>query len=277
MKQPLRPVLVTDLFPELLERLLSLLAGLPPSSWALPTACTGWLVHDVALHLLGDDLGLLSRRRDGHRLPSPPVEDWDSLVALINRLNAGWLSAARRISPPLTIDLLRFSGEQVNELFRSLDPFSMGGPVSWAGPEPAPVWLDVAREYTERWHHQQHIREAVGKPGMSSPRYLKPVLETFLRALPHSLRAERAAEGACLHLAIRGPAGGSYCLERQSAAWALFTNCQASPLASVTIGEDDAWRLFTKGLSPDQVRGGVQLSGDESMAQRVLQAVAIIA
>ncbi len=52
------------------------------------------------------------------------------------------------------------TGEQTNAYFQRVDPFAMGGPVSWAGPEPAPVWLDVAREFTERWHHQQHIRAA---------------------------------------------------------------------------------------------------------------------
>ena len=36
--------------------------------------------------------------------------------------------------------------------------------VNWAGPEPAPIWLDPAREYTERWVHQQHIRDAVRNP-----------------------------------------------------------------------------------------------------------------
>jgi hypothetical protein len=36
------------------------------------------------------------------------------------------------------------------------------------------VWLDIAREYTERWHHQ-HIRDAVGKPGLKGRVYTSSV------------------------------------------------------------------------------------------------------
>ena len=52
-------------------------------------------------------------------------------------------------------------------------------PIDWAGPEPAPIWLHVAREYTERWVHQQHIRDAVGRPGLNERRWLGPVLESL--------------------------------------------------------------------------------------------------
>ena len=34
--------------------------------------------------------------------------------------------------------------------------------VAWAGEERSPAWFDVARELTERWHHQAHIRLATG-------------------------------------------------------------------------------------------------------------------
>jgi hypothetical protein len=55
-------------------------------------------------------------------------------------------------------------GPIVDAYFASLDLDSLGGPVSWAGPEAAPVWFGVAREYTERRHHQQQIRDATGRP-----------------------------------------------------------------------------------------------------------------
>ncbi|HEX3202686.1 MAG TPA: hypothetical protein VHW42_12245 [Actinomycetes bacterium] len=42
-------------------------------------------------------------------------------------------------------------------------------PVSWVGPDPAPNWLDVAREYSERWTHQQQIRDAAEIPGRDGP------------------------------------------------------------------------------------------------------------
>jgi hypothetical protein len=44
--------------------LLDLLGGLDPSGWQAPTECPAWSVKGIALHLLGDDLSLLSRQRD---------------------------------------------------------------------------------------------------------------------------------------------------------------------------------------------------------------------
>src|SRR5215216_3721459 len=139
--QQAEPIIVIDRFPELLDALLVLLGALDADDWARPTACAGWSVKDVALHLLGDDVGMLSRGRDGYNAINSPINSWDELVALLNGLNAQWVQAARRMSPRLLCELLRFTGEQVCDHFRSLDPYALGGPVSWAGNAPAPVWL----------------------------------------------------------------------------------------------------------------------------------------
>jgi hypothetical protein len=56
--------------------------------------------------------------------------------------------------------------------------------------------LELAREYTERWLHQQHIRDAVGAPGQTDPRFLAPVLATFAHAFPVALRRVTAAASA---------------------------------------------------------------------------------
>ena len=69
-----RPVLVADLFEPLLASLLDLLGSLSPEEWTTPNACGAWSVHEVALHLLGDDIGILSRQRDGYRLSGPSLD-----------------------------------------------------------------------------------------------------------------------------------------------------------------------------------------------------------
>ena len=108
------------------------LSGLYEEEWSKPTACSGWSVKDVALHLLGIEVGNLSGRRDGHTLGVSPA-GWDELVALIDEWNQEWVRVARRISPRLLIDLLRSTGEQTHEYFGSLDPYIMGGVVAWVG------------------------------------------------------------------------------------------------------------------------------------------------
>ena len=184
--QPPHPLVVLDLFADDRTALLSLLAALNADDWEQATTCDGWSVKDVASHILGSDLANLSRRRDGYQGDAPaPGQD---LVSFLNGSNDIWMHAARRLSPRVVYDLLAAAGPPLFDYFASLDLLALGAPVSWAGPAPAPVWLDVAREYTERWHHQQHIRDAVGQPGQTDPRFLHSVLATFAYALPATIR-----------------------------------------------------------------------------------------
>jgi uncharacterized protein (TIGR03083 family) len=270
-------MVVTHLFPELLEHLLALLSGLSAQDWQQPTACAGWSVKDVALHLLGGDAGILSRKRDQFSPATRSIRNTGELVALVNDLNASWLQATQRLSPRLLCDLLRFMGSQVCEYFQSLDPHALGGPISWAGPEPAPVWLDLAREYTERWHHQQHIRDAVGQPGLKGSRYLAPALDAFVRALPYTYRHAAALDGALMTLTISGESGGQWSLLREQGSWRLYLEVAREPDAMVVIDEDNAWRLFTKGMDRPEAQARVAILGDRSLGLHVLDMVSIIA
>jgi hypothetical protein len=152
-----------------------------------------------------------------------------------------------------------------------------GEAVSWAGLRSAPVWLDVAREYTERWHHQQHIRDAVGKPGLTSRHFMGPVLAAFVYALPPAFRHVDAPDRTTVHLHIEGEAGGDWALVREGVGWTLYAGVPDAPQARADIGQDTAWRLFTKGITPDQAENAVALTGDRQLGRQVLQAVAIIA
>jgi len=220
MKSPDKIILV-DRFAPLRARLLTLLTDLDEDDWARPTAAPRWSVKDVAAHLLGADIAILSGKRDGFRLHQN-IESYDQLVELVDRLNAEWVLAARRMSPRLLREFLAFSGPEVEACFASLDPMRMGGPVSWAGPDPAPVWFDLAREFTERWHHQQQIRDATGRPPLYNPYFLSPALDTFVRALPHAFRNAMAPVGTVVRFEISGDAGGVWFLHRAEEAWNLF-------------------------------------------------------
>jgi uncharacterized protein (TIGR03083 family) len=183
MKWP-ADIAVVDRFAALRTELLTLLAGLCEDDGARPTAAPRWSVKDVAAHLLSGDIGILSRARDRF-LPSGAMAGaYSELVNLVDRLNEEWIVASRRMSPRLILESLASTGPRVEAYFSSLDLIAVGGPVSWAGPDPAPVWFDVAREFTERWHHQQQIRDATSRPSLYDPYFFSPVLDTFVRALP---------------------------------------------------------------------------------------------
>lgn len=275
MKHP-APIIVADLFPETLDALIELLTGLSEDEWEKPTAAGSWTVKEIAQHLLGGDMGVLSRKRDRYLFSGSPIKDWDELVALINELNAVWVKATSRLSPRLLCDLLRLTGDQISEYYQSLDPFSMGDPVDWAGAGPAPVWLDLAREYTERWHHQQQIRDAVGKPGHKEPRYMRPVIDAFVRALPRTYRNVEAEDAALVKLTITGQSGGSWFILREGGQWNLYLDVEREPVAEVAIDEDTAWRLFTKGVKRDEARKKASIRGDQSLGAKALEMISII-
>jgi len=274
--------MVVDLLPRERQALLELLAQLDDQAWRAPTICRGWSVHDIALHLLGDDLGGLSWRRDRFTSSTaerpPDAGDWAGLVAFVNRRNHQWVEGARQLSPRVLCELLAISGELTAQHFASLDPHAAGVPVSWAGTEPAPNWLDIAREYTERWTHQQQIRDAVEQPGLTGPKLLAPVLATLVRALPRTFQEVRAAPGATVEVAVTGPAGGAWHLERGPERWTLHDGPAPTDAATACVRLDagHAWRMLTKGIDPDQARRAATTTGDPALADRVSDAVAII-
>ena len=274
------PIPTLHLFPGERAALLDLLTGLTPEEWGRPTACPGWSVQDIAAHLLADDVGRLSGGRDGHDNPDfaagLDISTLPGLIAAIDRQNALWVEAMRRASPPVLIDLLRLTGEQTASYFATLDLDAIGGPVDWVGPEPAPVWLDLAREYTERWVHQQQIRDATGCPGLQEPAWFAPVLAAFVLGLPRAL-GDAGRPGETVLLTITGEAGGQWLARRGEAGWVLQSALDDTPTAAVTLDQDSAWRLFTRGISPQRARQVARLSGDPELTARALETVSILA
>ncbi len=268
---------MVHLFPDLLTGLLDLLPALSPEEWAKPIPRKSWTVRDVALHLLGDDVGILSRGRDRLTASTINVRTKEELVQALKALNDSWIGAGQRISPRLLCDLLRLTGDQATRYFKSLDPSAPGEAVSWAGPGPAPNWLCIGREYTERWHHQQHIREALSRPGFDDARYLKPALEIFMRALPETYRTVDAPEGTSVAVTILGDSGDHWLLVREQQTWNLYVGTIERPTAAVVIPQQPAWRLFTRWMPKEQARMESELRGDVALAQRVFETTAVIA
>jgi uncharacterized protein (TIGR03083 family) len=278
---PLPPVETLHLLSGERGALLSLLNELSPEEWDAPTICPGWSVKDIAGHLIGDDLGILSRGRDAYDNPDfatgLDIAKLPDLILAIDRQNALWVGAMRRLSPRVVMELLAWTGPPTEEYFASLDPEEIGGPVDWAGPEPAPLWLHVAREYTERWVHQQHIRDAVGRPGLNERRWSRPVLEAFVRGLSRVLASETRPDGTALRLVISGDAGGDWVALRRQGAWMLGTDAEMAADATVTLDDQVAWRLFTRGLTADEARAAAHIEGDTALAACVFATVSILA
>jgi len=278
--EPVQPILVADLFPGLHAELIALLRSLAPDDWSRPTVAGAWTVQDVAAHLLDVQLRRLSAQRDGARLPPPdsPLAGYADIVALLNRLNAEWVAVARRFSPRVLTDWLDLAGRQLAELMATLDPFAPAMiSVAWAGEETSLQWFDVAREYTELWHHQQQIRDAVEAPPLTARKWLHPVLDTFLRALPHTYREVEAADGTCVAVEIAGEAGGEWTLVREGPAWSLYAGATSQADCRVVMDQDTAWRRMTKGITAEQALARMEIVEKRALGEPVAKILAVMA
>lgn len=249
--------------------LLTLLASLRATDWAAPTEAGHWTVKDVALHLLDGDLGQLSIRRDGDL--SGLLDDtsgYRQFVAALDAKNQRWVDAAAGLSPRVLTDLLRWSGEQVSRYYATVALHGRAR-VNWASDGPVPRWLDLAREMTERWVHQQHIRDAAGQPG-SHDRFLPDVLATFAWAFPHQYRPE-AEPGTAVQVDFGG--GGRWRLTREADGWVLDEGTAPGPAATLRMAPGLAWRQLTGLPVP---AGGCATEGDERLAAPLLAVRGII-
>jgi uncharacterized protein (TIGR03083 family) len=258
------------------ERLLALLASVGDHEWALPTPCPGWSVLDLCTHLVGDDMGLLARNRDGHVGTAPPDGlDEPGFIAWLDDLQAAWVHVARRLSPRLAVDLLAWAGPQLVDILRRQDPRAPTGHVTWAGPAPVPAWVDQGRELSEYWIHRQQLLQALRRPSDLRADVLGPVLDTLRWAYPYRLQALPAEAGDSATIAVEGHVAATWHLVCDGDAWDFRPDPGARTVARLAMTTEQAWRLLTNNLPPD-ARAALDVSGDEAVTRALLRTRAII-
>ncbi|MFM8973905.1 MAG: maleylpyruvate isomerase family mycothiol-dependent enzyme [Actinomycetota bacterium] len=265
--------ITTALAPER-AALLHLLTSLYPDDWARPTECPGWTVRDLALHILGDDLSLLSRQRDaeasglfGYAESHPGLD----FMALLDGFNEQWVTAASFLSPALIVELLRVVGTWCDDFYGAVDLTTISRePIGYfRHPDLAPYWMLIAREYVERVIHQTQIRRAIGAPDLPPEVFAitaTVVAHAAVRALPDrttgtTVAVDLGSTGSWAWQRVAGDAG---------TAWRVV-EASAVPDARITIDPADAVAVLTRGVHrPAEV---VTVAGDEDLAAEVLAAI----
>ncbi len=274
----LGPRHVAQLFLPLQGELLTMLRALSPTDWDRPTVAGPWLVRDVVAHLLDGELRKVSVFRDDHQLPAEsPITDAGDLAKFINQVNATGVAFSRRLSPRVMVDLLEISGGWAASVVAALDPYAPSRwPVSWAGEAQSANWMDTGREYTERWHHQAQIRDAVGAEQLLAPRWFEPLLDFSARALPVAYANRTAAAGTSITLGVTGETTAHWTLVREESHWGLFAGTVPAPDASATLSADDFWRLFYNALDRDTAARAISVDGDATLIDPLLSVRSVI-
>lgn len=279
MKSP-SPIFTAHLLPILDQYLIDLLRKLSPSDWERPTLAPLWNVKDIAAHLLDGNLRTLSMLKDNY-FGEPPqsLHSYADLVGFLNQLNADWVRAAKRLSPAILIDLLETTGRQYCDYISSLAPFETATfAVAWAGEQTSQNWFHVAREYTEKWHHQQQIRHAVGAEEVlyQPPLYL-PYLDTSMRALPHHYRHITAAPNTTIEITVEGPSQYQWYLCYDDSRWVLEKEALSKPVCTIRLPYQIAWKLFTKGIDRQVATENINIVGNKTLGTPIFGVLAVMA
>ena len=271
------PILCAHLLRKVDRELIHLLRSLGTNEWDLQTVASRWKVRDVAAHLLDTVLRKLSLVRDSYRVENANPRTPEEVVDLVNRLNHEGVTVYKRLSPAVLISMMEMACEQSAMFHESLDPFAQATfNVSWAGEQISLNWFDTARELTERWHHQQQIRLATGRPGIMTRELYYPVVDCFLRGLPHAYRMVSAALGTNILIEVSGECGGKWFLGNGEAGWRFACEVPGTIACKVTIPEAIAWRAFTKGMDRNAAREQSPVEGDPKLAEGIFGLTAIV-
>jgi hypothetical protein len=149
--------------------------------------------------------------------------------------------------------------------------------VAWTGETVSKNWKHIAREYTEKFHHQQQIREAVDKPGIMTRELFYPFIDTLMLALPNTYKNLSPKEGTTIKVTVTTEIGGSWYLTFLKNDWNLTKEQTNNFNAEVLIPPDIAWKLFTKSIRPDQIKDRVVIKGEEQLGSVALSMISVMA
>lgn len=277
----MKQIETSHLFPLLTAELISLLRSIDGSDWLKPSPIQNRTVKDLVSHLIDGSLRKLSIQRDGFddKTNVPSINSYGDLVNHIQILNSEWMNVSRRLSPEILIDLLEYSETQFNEFVKALNPNDNAlYSVAWAGEFESENWFDIAREYTEKWHHQMQIRLALNQPILMETKFTEPLYDTFMRGLPYLYKDFTDFEpGYKIKITLSGFLNKSWFLEQLSEKWVLLENRPEITNTSVELPDDVAWKIFTNtDRDKEKYKSKIQIIGDEGIGLKLLDYVTVM-
>ena len=174
------------------------------------------------------------------------------------------------MSPNVVMEFLEVTGPKVATLFESLAPNNPAFfPVAWADESKSENWFDIGREYTEWWHHQAQIRDAVGAQVPATREWLHPVLELSMKAFSRGVKDVHAEPDTALAFHVTGDAGGTWSVVAAVDGWSVSRGEKSGSQALARCDDDTAWRLFFNALSEKDARQRIQTEGDAALIDKL--------
>lgn len=190
------------------DELDGLISGLDQDGWARPSACEGWSIADVVLHVAqtneaavasaqGRADGVAAVFRDAVR-DAPAGATVDDMAALM-------VAAQRGGTGKEVYDRWRASAAAQREALAACDA---GARLPWAVGDLSAVTLATTR-LAETWIHTGDVASGLGR-GWSSGPHLKPIARLAWRTLPYAFaRSNRQLSGP-VALSLAAPDGTTW-------------------------------------------------------------------
>ena len=177
-----------------------ILGGLDDAGWARPSACEGWSVADVVVHLTQSDDGAVASVEG--RLPEGGLGLARSGAANVDDWAEQMVERERGTAPAVVLERWRTTTATMRAAFARCDPSAR---VAWVTGTLSARTLATTR-LAEAWIHTGDVQAAAGQQPSSSPR-LRHIARLAWRTLPYAFaQAGRELSGP-VAFELTGPAG----------------------------------------------------------------------
>ena len=247
-----------------------LLLALDENDWSRATDCPGWTVQDIAAHIAALESELAGD-------PGPDTDHADHAAAGAG-LSAAYTQAGvdeRRERTPNElidefIDAVRRRAVQIDadppRDPKAKPPNTPGG-VDWD-------WQTLLRNrVVDLWVHEQDIRRAVDRPGDLDTQGAEVVTETLMSALPYVIAKRAGAVPGTTVLVV---------VDGRQAAFEVNGNGRCKPVDDLPANPTVRLQMDTETLAilgagrRDPLTVEVVIGGDRSLAERIVQEMAVI-
>jgi len=275
MSSPSRPVTELDKSDVLSglfgtwDSLDQLLTGLSERQWWMPTPLPGWSVHNVVAHIIGTESVL-------HGISTPDADiDVSTLAHVRNDVGVANECWIRHLSAESGADLHQRFRTLTADRRKRLTEMSVG---DWNAPTLTPVGPDSYGRFMrvrvfDCWMHEHDIRDALDEPA-SDADLTGPAARLTLDEVVTSMgyvvgKLGKAPDGSRVAIELTGPLARTISVAVDGRAQLVDDFGGQQPTATIRL--DGV--LFTRlaGGRADTSAGGVQLSGDQEVASRIVE------
>ena len=253
------------------DDVLVLLRSLDEDDWSRPTDLPGWDVKGVAAHLAH-----LESELSGVRQQRVEVPEGAHLTAPTSQYTERGLVARASMSGPEIADELEQAAAARWRLLRdepptdgSADPPRTPGKIGWS-------WETLlSNRPVDVWMHEQDIRRAVGRPGGLNSAAAAHTVAVFTTSLPYTVGKRVAPPvGTTVVLDVTGvsPVHLAVVIDENGRAVPMSGDPE-QPTTHLRM-DRETFTLLAGGRRPASVLD-VEVTGDEDLGRRVLDAMAV--